>query len=97
MEKFVYLGLLFDIYKELLTKNEKEIFSFYYEENLTLQEIADNKNVSKSYVGSVIKRCEQKLNQYETLLNIFKTKEKINNLMDINDIKKLKEELNNLL
>ena len=97
MEKFVYLGLLFDIYKDLLTDKEKVIFSLYYEENLTLQEIADNYNVSKSYIGSVIKRCEKKLEEYETLLNIYKTKEKISSLMDINDIKKIKEELNSLL
>lgn len=97
MEKFVYLCLLFDIYKELLTDKEKKIFSLYYEENLTLQEIADNYDVSKSYIGNVIKRCEKKLEDYESLLNIYKTKEKINSLMDYQDIKKIKEELNSLL
>ena len=59
MEKYVYYGMLFDIYQGLLKDNNKEIFKWYYEENLTLQEIADNLGVSKSYIGRIIKNTEK--------------------------------------
>ena len=39
MEKYVYYGMLFDIYQSLLKGNKEELFKLYYEENLTLQEI----------------------------------------------------------
>ena len=48
MERFLYYTKLFDCYKKLLSEKERETFSNYYEENLTMQEIADNKKISKS-------------------------------------------------
>lgn len=68
MEKFVYYGKLFDIYGFLLTDIQKEIFSLYYFENYSLSEIADEKNVSKSYVGKLINTVEDKLDYYESNL-----------------------------
>lgn len=68
MEKFVYYTKLFDCYKGLLNDNERNTFSYYYEENLSMQEIADNKNVSKSAIGSTIKTVEMKLTNYEKIL-----------------------------
>ena len=56
MEEFLYNGELFDIYGALLNESNKKFYKLYYEENLTLQEIADLENVSKSYVGNIIKK-----------------------------------------
>ena len=61
MESREYFNSLFDIYKELLTKKEQDAFKEHYVEDLSMQEIADNQNVSKSSVGMTIKRAEQKL------------------------------------
>lgn len=96
MEKFVYYGELYNIYKDLLTKNSQDIFSLYYEENLTLQEIADNLNVSKSYVGNVIKKSEKKLDDLEHSLQIYARKTKVMELSTSDDIKYIKDELKNL-
>ena len=41
MEEFLYYGELFDIYGNLLNESNKKYYQLYYEENLTLQEIAD--------------------------------------------------------
>ena len=93
MEKYVYYGMLFDIYQGLLKDNNKEIFKWYYDENLTLQEIADNLGVSKSYIGRIIKNTEKKLDELESTLHIYENKNKIKKLLEMNDIDKIKEEL----
>ncbi len=93
MEKYVYYGMLFDIYQGLLKDNNKEIFKWYYDENLTLQEIADNLGVSKSYIGRIIKNTEKKLDELESTLHIYENKNKIKKVLEMNDIDKIKEEL----
>ena len=87
MNKFLYFNLLFSTYKELLTKREQEIFSSYYEENLSMGEIAENRSISRSAVGNTIKIVEKKLEKYENLLQIVSKNNKIEEI-----IKKVKEE-----
>ena len=72
MEKFVYYSEAFNIYKFLLTEKQKDLFSLYYEENLSLSEIAELKKVSKSYVGKIISNVEKKLDYYESNLGHLK-------------------------
>lgn len=91
MEDFVYYGMLFDIYKDLLSEASKEYFSLYYEENLTLQEIADLKNVSKSYVGNIIKKTTKKLVDLEEILKLYKIKAKLNEALEKDNIEIIKK------
>lgn len=77
MENREYLNSLFDIYKELLTMKEQQAFSEHYIEDLSMQEIADNLNVSKSNIGMIVKRAEQKLIDYEAKLHILEKNNKI--------------------
>lgn len=81
---------LFDIYKELLTEKQQNYFKNYYFEDLSLSEISDNLNVSKTMVGKTIKLIENKLYEYESILHNLENKNKlieiINNIDD-NDIK----------
>ena len=76
MEEFLYNGELFDIYGALLNESNKKFYKLYYEENLTLQEIADLENVSKSYVGNIIKKTSEKLKEYESVLHVYENIEK---------------------
>ena len=55
---------LFDVYKNLLKDDEINVFSDYYEEDLSMQEIADNYGISKAAVGKKIKNIENKLENY---------------------------------
>lgn len=77
MESREYLNSLFDLYKELLTMKEQQAFSEHYFEDLSMQEIADNLNVSKSNIGMIVKRAEQKLIDYESKLHILEKNNKI--------------------
>ena len=81
MDKFLYFNELFSLYGKLLTKNEQNIFSLYYEENLSLQEIADNLNVS-SEVSSVQDSGNFKPISSESVENI----NRINNNLNVNSI-----------
>ena len=77
MKEFVYYSELYDIYSFLFTDKQKEIFSLYFEENLSLSEIAEYKKVSKSYVGKIITNAKQKLDYYEKNLQHLKLLEKL--------------------
>ena len=91
MENREYLCTLFDIYKELLTKTEQETFISYYMEDLSLSEIAENRGISKSSVGKTLSGAEEKLKEYESVLNKEQIKKELNNLLEENDINNLKK------
>ena len=86
---------LFDYYGELFTDKQKEYFTDYYFNNLTLQEIADNNNVSRNAVHKNIKEILVKLDYYEEKLNLYSNKQKIEKLLENidDDIKEKIEEL----
>ena len=47
MEEFVYYNGLFDLYGSLLTEKEQDTFRDYYQEDLSLAEIAEENNNNK--------------------------------------------------
>ena len=69
MEKLVYYSELYNIYSFLLTDKQKEIANLYFNENFSLSEIAENMNVSRSYVGKIINSITKKLDFYENNLH----------------------------
>lgn len=83
MDKVLYYNNLFSIYRELLTKKEQNIFSLYYEENLSLSEIAENLQITRSAVGNTVKIVEKKLEEYEKKLHILAKNELLK--MALND------------
>lgn len=96
MEDFIYYNSLFDIYGSLLTEKEQENFKDYYQEDLSLSEIAENKNISRSAVQKTIKVVLEKLNYYEDNLNIYKKNEVLHEVLvsdNINDIRKKIEKI----
>ena len=95
MESREYFNSLFDIYKELLTPKEQEAFKEHYVEDLSMQEIADNLNVSKSNIGMIVKRAEQKLNYYENKLHIFAKNQKIKEELLKKEYKLIEKIINN--
>ena len=97
MNKFLYYNDLFAIYKKLLTQKEQEIFAAYYEENLSMGEIAENRQISRSAIGNTIKTVEKKLTEYEASLQILKKNQQIINICKKITDETLKKELENLL
>lgn len=97
MENREYFNTLFDIYKDLLTKVEQETFINYYQEDLSLSEIALNRGVSKSSVGKTLKQACDKLEQYEIVLKIKDIKKQLNKLLEIENLNELKIKLEEIL
>lgn len=97
MEKFLYYNELYLIYKDLINDNNSEIFNLYYGENLSMQEIADIKGISKSRVGLVIKNVEKKLDNYESILKVYEKNMKLNDLLEVNDINILKKNIEGII
>ncbi len=86
---------LYELYKKLLSEKERSYFEYYYFEDYSLQEIADNNSVSRAYVGKYLNNINKKLKKYEDGLNLLdknnKIRKIINNLDE--DVKKRIEEL----
>lgn len=98
MNKVLYYNNLFTIYRELLTQKEQNIFSLYYEENLSLSEIAENLKITRSAVGNTVKTVEKKLDFYENKLKVYEKNSLLNLALNDNinnDLKnKILENLN---
>lgn len=76
-----YIENLYEVYKELLTDREREYFENYYFEDNNLQEIADNNEVSKSYVGKYINLIIAKLKNYEDATKLYEKTSKIKSII----------------
>lgn len=72
MEKNVEVALLYDIYGKLLTVKQAEAIELYYNDDLSLGEIADISGISRQGVRDNIKRAEAILYDFEEKLGIAK-------------------------
>ena len=96
MKERINLINLYDTYKNLLTKKQQEYFEYYYFEDNSLSEIADNLGVSKTIVGKTINGIETKLLEYETKLGMYKLINGIKSLIDTCEYNDLKKDLENI-
>lgn len=76
MEKHIEISMLVEIYGKLLTEKQYQVISDYYNEDLSLSEIAENNNISRQGVRDIIKKGESKLFEYEEKLQIMKKTQK---------------------
>jgi len=71
LEKVNQINELYDIYQGLLTDKQREYIELYYQEDLSLAEIADEVGVSRNAVHDNIRRTEKLLAGYEEKLKIY--------------------------
>ena len=70
IEKTQRINLLMDCYLDLLTKKQQEYLCLYYEEDLSLSEIAEDLDVSRNAVYDNLKRAVHLLEEYEDKLHL---------------------------
>ena len=75
MEKNLQLISLYEIYNSMLTKRMREIFELYYYSDLSLREIAENKNISYQAVNDCIKKVTKQLLEYEENIKAMEMKQ----------------------
>lgn len=78
------VSILLDYYGCLLTDKQLDIMTLYYNEDLSLSEIAEINQTSRQAIHDLTKRCYKQLVSYE---------EKLNLLQKSNIRKKIKDEL----
>lgn len=64
-DKAFHMTMLFDFYGDLLTDRQKEFFDLYYNEDLSLAEIAENAGITRQGVRDVLVRAEAILTELE--------------------------------
>ena len=72
IDKFERMAMLFDFYGKLLTEKQQEMLSLYYEQDLSLSEIAEEYRISRQAVHDSLKRAEKTLEDLEGKLNLVK-------------------------
>ena len=68
MEKNVKISMLWQIYGKLLTEKQYKVIDYYYNQDLSLSEIAENEEITRQGVRDIIKKGEKKLFEYEEKL-----------------------------
>ena len=64
---------LWDLYSPLLTATQKEISDLYFNYDLSLGEIAEQKGVSRQSVSDCLQKCRKQLEVYEQKLGFART------------------------
>lgn len=75
-------NLLLDCYQSLLTSKQQMMMQLYYQEDLSLSEIADEFNVSRNAVHDLLSRSLHILEEYEDKLHLLKKHEQRLELID---------------
>ena len=70
MLKNVEMGLLNDYYGGLLTEYQRDVLVKYFDEDLSLAEIAETSGISRQAVRDVIVRATAKLREFESKLGL---------------------------
>jgi len=71
-DETVWRTMLFDFYGDILTERQRELFDLYYNEDLSLAEIAENCGISRQGVRDVIVRAEAAMNELEDKTGLLK-------------------------
>ncbi len=70
MAKNMEVALLYDFYGEMLTDKQRDMVEQYYQNDLSLSEIAENAGISRQGVRDSIKRAELQLFEMEEKLGL---------------------------
>ena len=69
-EKNLNISLLLDFYGDILTERQKDMLDLYYNDDLSLAEIASSFDISRQGVRSVLKKGENILIDMEEKLHL---------------------------
>jgi predicted DNA-binding protein YlxM (UPF0122 family) len=73
---------LLDRYGDLLTEKQFRILDGYYNNDLSLSEIAENEGITRQGVSDFVKRTETQLQEFEEKLGLCKTLSKLKELCE---------------
>ena len=101
MEKGIKISMLLELYGKLLTEKQADTVDLYYNQNLSLSEIAEELNITRQGVRKNLVYAEEKLFDFEEKLCFLKQKLELNEVISevINKLEDdvLKDKLSKLL
>lgn len=77
MKDKIVVNDLFDVYGGLLTRRQQEIMAYYYQEDYSYQEIAQEFGISRAAVSDIVNRATGLLEEYEDVIGYVKKKQQI--------------------
>lgn len=77
MANNIEISMLLDLYGEALTTKQRDYLCFYYNDDLSLSEIAENEGITRQGVRDAIKRAEAVLYDMESKLKFSQKIEKM--------------------
>lgn len=80
--KNLNLSVLLDFYGDVLTEKQRNVMELYYNEDLSLSEIAEHEEISRQGVRDSIKRGEETVLELEEKLGLVKKMTSLNKLLD---------------
>ena len=87
MDKDTRMSILYDYYGQLLTEQQRRIFSLYHDDNLSLSEIGFELRISKQGIHDALKKSEHILEDCESKLGLIENNRKsevlLGNIQDI--------------
>lgn len=89
MSKNLEIAFLLDFYGDMLTDKQRDMVDYYYNEDLSLSEIAENEGITRQGVRDSIKRAEAQMLEMEERLGLARRFRKIS--VDIQEIYSLAE------
>ena len=92
MANNVEISMLLDLYGETLTAKQRDYLNYYYNDDLSLSEIAENEGITRQGVRDAIKRAEAVLFDMESKLKFSQKLEAVN--FGLESIMKCAEEIN---
>ena len=106
-EKNLEVAVLLDHYSGLLTDKQRDVIDLYYNEDLSLGEIAECENITRQGVRDSIKRGEQVLFEMEAALKLSEKSKKLRSIagrlseaaekLSAEDIRAAADEIRNIL
>ena len=80
--KNLEISVLCDIYSALLPEKQRLALEYYYDEDLSLSEIAEHAGISRQGVRDQIKHAEAQLLEYENALHLYEKLQKTEKILE---------------
>lgn len=104
MQEVVRIGILMDLYENLLTERQRNILNYYYNEDYSLLEISEITGVTRQAAHDTIKKSLRQLEKFDSALGLTKQyelmKQKVNEIkgkLNQEGIKSVDQELDELI
>ena len=88
---------LLSLYGNLLSETQKAILEDYYSFNLSISEIAENRNVSRAAIEDAIKKGKKKLDEIENQVGNYAVLKKIEEMKSTSSNPKELEEIERMM